>query len=62
MVVNGSTLPRTALGAVLQPLLTASATRVVVVRCSETVSHGAFVSVIDEAKALGAAQVAVIGR
>ena len=60
--VNRDVVPRAALAEALQPLLHASATRIVVVRCDEQVPHGTFVSVIDEAKALGAAQIAVVGR
>jgi biopolymer transport protein ExbD len=53
---------RDALAGALTPLLAASATRIVVVRCEDGVSHGAFVTVVDEAKTLGAGQVAVVGR
>ena len=40
----------------------ASATRAVMVRCNDQVPHGTFVAVLDEAKAQGAAQIAVMGR
>lgn len=62
VLVNRAWVSRAALGATLQPLLAASATRQVVVRCDDRVPHGAFVAVLDEAKAQGAAQIAVVGR
>ncbi len=60
--VNRSVVPREALGAVLRPALEASASRLVVVNCEDGVPLGRFVSVIDEAKSLGAGRIAVIGR
>ncbi|OGF13212.1 MAG: hypothetical protein A2W00_02860 [Candidatus Eisenbacteria bacterium RBG_16_71_46] len=60
--VNRMTVPRAALAATLGPLLQASGARVVVVRCEDGVPHGDFVGVIDEAKTLGAAEIAVVGR
>jgi biopolymer transport protein ExbD len=62
VTVNRQQVPREALGAVLRPLLEESPTRTVVVRCASGVSHGAFVSVLDEARQQGAAQIAVVGR
>ena len=59
--VNRLVVPREALAATLRPILEQSATRMVVVRCDDDVSHGAFVSVLDEAKNLGATNVAVMG-
>jgi len=59
--VNRLVVPREALAATLRPLIEHSATRMVVVRCDDDVPHGAFVSVIDEAKTLGAAGIAVMG-
>jgi biopolymer transport protein TolR len=61
VVVNRSQIPRSILPNLLKPLLEASASKVVVVRCEDGVSHGAFVSVLDEAKACGATQIAVMG-
>jgi biopolymer transport protein TolR len=61
ILVNRVEVPRAALGTALQGLLAASATRQVVVRCADDVPHGTFVGVIDEAKARGAARIAVIG-
>jgi biopolymer transport protein ExbD len=48
-----------ALGETLRPIIWRSATRQVVVRCADGVSHGLFVAVLDEAKASGAAQIAL---
>ena len=61
LIVNRAPVPRASLGAVLRPMLAASQTRDVVVRCADTVSHGAFVSVLDEAKVDGAGRIAVVG-
>ena len=59
--VNRMRVPRAELASVLRPLLTASSGRTVVVRCEDNVSHGDFVSVLDEARSLGATQLAVVG-
>jgi biopolymer transport protein ExbD len=61
VAVNQNQVPRQSLSAVLKPLLDASATKLVVVRCGENVSHGSFVSVLDDAKSCGASQIAVMG-
>jgi biopolymer transport protein TolR len=61
LIVNRQAVNRATLGQCLGPLLAQSATRTVVVRCAPTVPHGAFVSVLDQAKTLGAAQIAVLG-
>jgi biopolymer transport protein TolR len=61
IVVNRTEVPRSSLTTVLQPLLASSGTKTVMVRCEGNVSHGAFVGVIDEAKACGASQIAVMG-
>lgn len=62
VLVNQNQIPRASMAGLLKPLLDASATRLVVVRCNgEGISHGAFVSVLDDAKACGAAQIAVVG-
>ena len=50
-----------ALDATLGPVLAASATRRVVVRCDDAVPHGRLVHVLDEARALGATQIAIVG-
>ena len=62
ILVNRALVGRPALGATLRPLLESSATRQVVVRCADQVPHGDFVAVLDEAKAQGAAAIAVVGR
>jgi len=59
--VNGRPIAPGQLPGILRPLLKASATRDVVVRCNDDVSHGAFVAVLDEARTLGAASLAVVG-
>ena len=59
--VNRNVIPRASLAGTLAPLLAASTTRLVVVRCEDSVTHGDFVGVIDEAKTLGASQIAVMG-
>ncbi len=61
IVVNRNVMPRASLPGILRPLLAQSATKTVVVRCNDRVPHGAFVSVLDEAKSCGAAQIAVVG-
>ena len=61
LIVNRETVSRASLRAALAPLLAASATRKVMVRCDDGVSHGAFVGVLDAAKASGASQIAVVG-
>ncbi len=61
LTVNDVRVPRAALAARLSPLLAGSASRLVVVRCDDAVPHGEFVSVLDEARALGATRVAVVG-
>ena len=59
--VNRLVVPRAALAVTLGPLIEKSATRMVVVRCDDAVTHGDFVGVLDEAKNLGAARIAVVG-
>jgi biopolymer transport protein ExbD len=59
--VNRNQILRSSLSALLKPLLDASASKVVVVRCGDGITHGMFVGVLDEAKACGAAQIAVVG-
>jgi len=61
VIVNRSLIRRSGLTDTLRPLLAASATKTVVVRCNDNVPHGSFVSVLDEAKHCGALQVAVMG-
>ena len=61
VLVNRNQIPRSNLSALLKPLLQASPSKVVVVRCAEGVTHGLFVGVLDDAKACGASQIAVVG-
>ena len=61
VLVNKNQIPRSSLAALLKPLLDASPSKVVVVRCADGVTHGSFVSVLDDAKACGASQIAVVG-
>src|SRR5256885_15462922 len=58
VLVNKNQIPRSSLAALLKPLLDASPSKVVVVRCADGVTHGSFVSVLDDAKACGASQIA----
>ncbi len=60
--VNRRVLRRAAYGAALSPLLMRSGSRMVVVHCADTVPHGAMVSVLDETKQVGAAEIALVGR
>jgi biopolymer transport protein ExbD len=62
VIVDRDGVSRRRLAEVLTPRLRNSATREVVVRCADNVPHGAFVAVLDEAKADGAAAIAVAGR
>ena len=61
ILVNRDLVTRTTLSGILKPLIAQSATKTVVVRCDGRVPHGSFVSVLDEAKSCGAAQIAVVG-
>ena len=62
LTVNRTPVLRSELKTALRPLLASSQTRDVVVSCADGVSHGAFVSVLDEAKVMGAGRIAVVGR
>ncbi len=61
VMVNRQLVPRASLRAALMPLIAQSPSGVVVVRCDDGVPHGDFVSVIDEARGLGASKIAVVG-
>ena len=61
VLVNRQEIPRAALTPVLEARLSESATRRVLVRCEDAVPHAAFVAVLDDAKACGAAGIAVVG-
>jgi len=60
--VNRRHIARDALSATAGPMLEASTTRSVAVRCRDGVTHGTFVGVLDELKQAGAVQIAVQGR
>jgi biopolymer transport protein ExbD len=59
--VNLRSVPRDSLAVALRPLLQLSPNRLVVLRCDDGVPHGDFVSVLDEARQLGALKIAVVG-
>ena len=61
VLVNRQEVPRGALESLLAARLGESATRRVLVRCDDRVPHGVFVEVLDDAKAAGAAGIAVVG-
>jgi len=60
--VNGAMVARASLGRVIEPIISKQGETRVVVRCADTVSHGAFVNVIDQAGICGASGIAVAGR
>ncbi len=60
--LNRSLLSRAQLVGALYPLLANRVNAMVVVECADQVSHGTFVSVLDDVKHSGAAQIAVLGR
>jgi biopolymer transport protein ExbD len=62
VIVNRQGMSRAQLAPTLVSLLQASTTRQVAVRCRPGVMHGTFVSVLDDVKECGAAQIAVQGR
>lgn len=59
--VNREPVPEAALVATLTPLIAASASRTVIVRCDDAVPHGTFVHAVDTARQAGASRVAVVG-
>jgi biopolymer transport protein ExbD len=62
VMVNRKTVLRKELSLTLRPLLANKVQRRVVIDCSDNVSHGAFVNVLDQAKLCGAGDIAVLGR
>jgi biopolymer transport protein ExbD len=60
--INRRPVAREQLGAVLGPMLEHSETRLVVIRGEGTVPHGTIVNVMDEARALGASHLALVGN
>jgi len=59
LVINRERVPYESLEKVLTPLLATSSEHQVVVSCDDAVSHGRFVSVLDQAKLCGARKIAV---
>jgi biopolymer transport protein ExbD len=59
--LNGRPVALATLGAALQPLIAASATRQVVITCDDDVPHGTFVMVLDEARRQGAVGLGIAG-
>jgi len=59
--VNRRSVALDSLAVALGPLLQLSPDRFVVLRCDDGVPHGVFVSVLDQARQLGAAKIAVVG-
>ncbi len=62
LLVNRRPVARADLAVTLGPILENQAEKRVVVECGGTVSHGAFVNVLDQAKLCGAGEIAVLGR
>lgn len=60
--VNRTTVLRADLGTILGPMIREHPDQLVVVRCADEVSHGTFVSVLDDAKMSGAAQIAIVEK
>ena len=61
VTVNRVSVVRDSLASALRPLIEASPSGLVVVHCNDAVPHGQFVSVLDEARQLGAKKIAVVG-
>ena len=59
--VNREVIDRDQLRGFLEELFVELPDPMVIVRCGDNVAHGTFVSVLDDAKSSGAAQVAVVG-
>ena len=62
LTINRTPIPRDGFRDALRSMLATAQNRDVVVRCADGVSHGTFVSVLDEAKVEGAGRIAVVGR
>jgi biopolymer transport protein ExbD len=60
--VNRTLVGRDAVAAALAPLVAESTDKKVMVGCNHGVSHGAFVSALDQAKLSGAGEIAVFER
>ena len=59
--LNGRPVALATLGAALQPLIAASATRQGGITCDDDVAHGTFVMVLDEARRQGAVGLGIAG-
>ena len=62
LTINRTPVTRAPFRSALRPMLASAQSRDVVVQCADGVSHGTFVSVLDEAKVEGAGRIAVVGR
>jgi biopolymer transport protein ExbD len=62
VLVNRTLIARRELAVTLQPMLEGKTDRRVVLECSDQVSHGVFVDVLDQVKLCGAGEIAVLGR
>jgi biopolymer transport protein ExbD len=62
VIVNRRLIARAGLPEELGSLLKDKVQRRVVIDCDDHVSHGTFVTVLDQAKLCGAAEIAVLGR
>jgi biopolymer transport protein ExbD len=60
--VNRTLVARAALVETLRPLLEVSSPGQVIVACEDSVSHRAFVDVLDKAKICGAMNISVMGK
>lgn len=60
--VNKRTVNCEDLSEALRPLMQSSTSRMVVIDCSDDVSHGTFVDVLDQTKLCGAMEIAVTGK
>ncbi len=62
ILVNRAHIARGELAGTLRPMLESKTDRRVVIECSDQVSHGVFVDVLDQVKLCGAGEIAVLGR
>jgi biopolymer transport protein ExbD len=62
LTVNRRIVSREDLSGTLRPMLQASTSRLVVIDCNGSVSHGTFVDVLDQTKLSGAKEIAVTGK
>jgi biopolymer transport protein ExbD len=62
ILVNRALIARRELSLTLRPMLDGKTDRRVVLECSDQVSHGVFVDVLDQVKLCGAGEIAVLGR